>query len=58
MDHMNNKDLSKLTKKELADIIGNIQTEAYERCKPYMSELGKRFQEDKQQEQENLKKAS
>ena len=54
----NTQGISLLTDKELTDVIGKIQREAYEECKPFMDELGKRYQKQKKLDQENLKKVS
>ena len=54
MDNINKTNLTDLSENELLNIVTSIQQEAYNKCKPYMDELSKRYQEQK----EDFKKAS
>lgn len=41
-------DLTKLTEKEILDLMWEIHNEAYQKSKPYRDELSKRYQEEKE----------
>ncbi len=51
-------DLTKLTLNELGNLLGEIMNKVYYQTAPLREEIGKRLQEEKKKEQENLKKAS